>query len=196
MRTTAHSGGITMAEHICPWWLGYFHLGPLRRLMQNPKRILSPHIKSGMTVLDVGCGMGFFTLDMARLVGPNGRVVAIDLQPRMIKTLVRRAKRVGLSELIDMRICSNDSLQADDLAGSIDFAAAFNVVHEVPDIPSFMREIHSLLVRGGRFLVVEPKGHVNDGGFEGTTATAREAGFEVVERPTIRRSRSVLLQKD
>jgi len=185
-----------MAEHhVCPWWLGYFHLGPLRRLMENPKKILIPHIRPGMTVLDVGCGMGFFTLDLARLVGPAGRVVAIDMQPRMIKVLGRRARRAGLSEIIDMRVCSSDSLQADDLAGSIDFAGAFYVVHEVPDIPSFMREIHSLLAPGGRFLVVEPKGHIDEEEFAGTIDTAGETGFRVVDRPPIRRGRSVLLQK-
>ena len=47
-----------MARHICPWWLGYFLVSPLRKLMQNPGSILTPYVKRGMQVMDVGSGMG------------------------------------------------------------------------------------------------------------------------------------------
>ncbi|NNK85219.1 MAG: SAM-dependent methyltransferase, partial [Desulfobacterales bacterium] len=51
-----------------------------RRWLQNPQTILQPYIEAGMTVLDLGCGPGFFTLDMAQMVGQAGRVFACDLQ--------------------------------------------------------------------------------------------------------------------
>jgi len=52
----------------------------LRRLVQDPKIILKPYLKEGMIALDVGCGPGYFSLDMARMVGKTGRVIACDLQ--------------------------------------------------------------------------------------------------------------------
>lgn len=185
-----------MAGHVCPWWIGILLVNPFRRLVENPKKMLEPYVKEGMTVLEPGCGMGFFTLDMARLAGPSGRVVAIDLQSKMISVLRWRAKRAGLDGQIETRICGEDSLSAGDLAGSVDLACAIYVVHEVPDASSFFREIYSLLVPGGRFLVAEPNGHVSAGEFEESVATAQSAGFEILERPEIGRGRAVLLGRD
>lgn len=73
-----------MAKHVCPWWLGYWLVSPLRRLWEHPVRMLGPFVREGMLVLEPGCGMGFFTLDLARMVGPRGRVVAVDVQERML----------------------------------------------------------------------------------------------------------------
>jgi ubiquinone/menaquinone biosynthesis C-methylase UbiE len=75
-----------VAHRVCPWWIGYLLLSPFRRWGQNPNAVLGPYVTRGMTVLDVGCAMGFFTLDLARLVGSNGRVIAVDLQSRMLRS--------------------------------------------------------------------------------------------------------------
>ena len=82
-----------MAHSVCPWWLGYLLASPIRKLIQDPDRILSPYVKPGMVALDVGSAMGFFTLPLARIVGSTGHVIAIDLQEKMIKSLRRRATR-------------------------------------------------------------------------------------------------------
>ena len=76
-----------MPSHTCPWWLGYLLVTPLRRLKEDPARILAPHVQEGMTVLEPGPGMGFFTLELSRRVGPRGRVVAVDLQEEMLAAL-------------------------------------------------------------------------------------------------------------
>jgi len=76
-----------MSKRVCPWWLGYLLASPLRRWSLNPAALLAPHLREGMTVFEPGPGMGFFTLEMAKLVGPRGRVVAVDLQPKMIERL-------------------------------------------------------------------------------------------------------------
>ncbi len=184
-----------MAGHVCPWWLGYFHLGVIRRRLQNPGKILSPYVRPGMKILDIGPGMGFFTLEMAKLAGPEGRVVAVDVQPKMIRALERRARRAALADRIDARVCTAGSLGADDLAGIIDFTCAFYVVHEVPDVPGLMRQVHALLVPAGMLIMVEPAHHISLEDFELNIETAREVGFSVHERPEIRKSRSVLLVK-
>jgi ubiquinone/menaquinone biosynthesis C-methylase UbiE len=72
-----------MSHRVCPWWLGYFLLNPFRRLRQDPRKLLKPYVREGMTVLEPGPGTGFFTLELLRLVGKSGRVIASDVQPRM-----------------------------------------------------------------------------------------------------------------
>src|SRR5512133_2023740 len=99
-----------MTPHVCPWWLGYLLVSPLRRLVQDPAAILAPCVREGMTVLEPGPGMGFFTLEAARRVGPRGKVVAVDLQPRMLAALRRRAARAGLGERVETREARPESL--------------------------------------------------------------------------------------
>lgn len=94
-----------MNDRVCPWWLGYLLAAPMRKLAQDPQKILKPYMKTGDTVLDVGSAMGFFSLPMARLVGERGHVVCVDLQEKMIDGLRRRASRAGLIHRTS--ICEN-----------------------------------------------------------------------------------------
>jgi len=184
-----------MAERVCPWWVGYLLASPLRRLFHDPVKILSPHVTRGMTVLDLGCAMGFFSLPMAEMLGPGGRVVCVDLQERMIRTLKKRATRAGVSDRIETRLCQAGSLGLHDLSNMIDFALAFAVLHEVPDVRTLLAEIRSLLRPGGRLLIGEPRGHVGRAAFETTLAAATEAGLSLRERPEVKRTHAALLER-
>ena len=184
-----------MSNRVCPWWLGYLLASPLRRLLQDPDEIVRPYVKEGMNVMDIGCGMGFFSLPLAELVGATGKVVCIDLQDKMIKGLLKRALKAGLSDRIEARICSQDSLGVNDLSGKIDLALTFALVHEVPDKERLFTEIHNAMKQTGELLVAEPRGHVSEHDFEKSVAIAKDQGFEVLGKPKIRRSRTVLLRK-
>jgi len=184
-----------MAAHVCPWWIGYLLLNPLRRLAQNPRKILGPCIKPGMVALDVGCGMGYFSLEMARLAGPEGKVVCVDLQPKMIRGLVRRATKAGVIDRIDPRVCDPNGLGIEALNGKVDFVLAFALVHELPDAETFFQQIQAALRPGGTCLLAEPKGHVSKKRFEATIAAAQRTGLEPGGRPEIRRSHAVLLNR-
>ena len=81
--------------HICPWWGGYFIDNPDPPTFPQPREIVAPYVKPGMTVMDVGCGMGFCSIAMARVVGDSGQVIAVDLQQRMLDVLRQRATRLG-----------------------------------------------------------------------------------------------------
>ncbi len=96
---------------------------------------------------------------------------------------------------IDSRVCAKTSLGIDDLAGRIDFALAFAVVHEVPDKERFLTEIRSALKDKGRLLIAEPRGHVPKREFEKTTSAAVSAGFAVVGAPALKGSHAVLLER-
>ncbi len=185
-----------MAGHIvCPWWLGYLLASPLRRLMHDPAKILAPHVRQGMTVLEPGPGMGFFTLQLARMVGASGRVVAVDVQPRMLDGLKRRAAKAGLLDRVDARLAQPHSMGLADLAGTVDFALAFAVVHEMPDAGSFFAEVSQALRPGAHLLLAEPSGHVSGEQFETELTVAAQAGLEPADRPSIRRSRVALLKR-
>ncbi len=179
-----------MSTHVCPWWLGYVLANPLRRLLENPDKLLGELITPGMTVLDIGCAMGFFTLPAASLVGSSGRVIAVDIQPKMISALQRRAKRRGLLDRIETRVCSDEGLGIDDLAGTVDLVLAIHMVHEVPDRDQLLSQLHRAIRSGGRMLVVEPKGHVSEQAFAETIAAAERAGFSQVEGTVARRGHS------
>jgi SAM-dependent methyltransferase len=122
--------------------------------------MLAGLIGEGMTVLEPGPGMGFFTLDLARLVGPKGRVITVDVQPRILASLPRRAGRAGLLDRLDLRLVDGGSLGVSDLRGKVDFALAFAMVHEVPNVGKFFSEIAAALGPEGKLLFSEPSWHV------------------------------------
>ncbi|MGC2323452.1 MAG: class I SAM-dependent methyltransferase [Terriglobales bacterium] len=184
-----------MAKRVCPWWLGYLLASPLRRLAYNPAEILRPYVRTGMTVLEPGPGMGFFTLELARLVGTSGRVVAVDVQPKMIDRLKRRAAKAGVLERIDARLARADSMGVADLGGSVDFTLAFAVVHEMPASGPFFADVARASKPGASVLFAEPAGHVSAEAFEAELQDAFKAGFALVDRPLIRRSQVAVLQR-
>ncbi|MBI5583608.1 MAG: class I SAM-dependent methyltransferase [Deltaproteobacteria bacterium] len=181
---------MTESKHVCPWWLCFTFDNPLRRLIHNPEAILGPYVRPGDRVIDVGAGMGYFSIPLARLVGGTGQVTAVDLQPQMLSALVKRARRLGVAERITTHLATPDSLGRQAPA---DFILAFWMVHEVPDQRAFLTEILQMLKPAGRFLLVEPKIHVSGKNFLRTLETAKEVGFLLRESPKIRWSHSALL---
>jgi SAM-dependent methyltransferase len=184
-----------MSQRVCPWWLGYLLASPIRRLLQDPEKVLAPYVHEGMTVLEPGPGMGFFTLPLARRVGASGRVVAVDIQPRMIAGLKRRVARAGLLSRVDARVVAADTMGLSDLAGAVDFTLAFALVHELPAVEPFFAEVAGASKPGAGLLFVEPSGHVKPALFEEELQAAAKAGFELTDRPSIRRSHAALLKK-
>ncbi|MGO9009046.1 MAG: class I SAM-dependent methyltransferase [Bryobacteraceae bacterium] len=168
---------------------------PIRRIYYQPAKVLAAHVREGMTVLEPGPGMGFFTLELACLVGSSGRVIAVDIQPRMLDGLRRRAAKAGVLERLDARLAAPDSLGLADLAGAVDFTLAFAMVHELPAAAPFFREVARASKPGARLLFVEPVGHVTASHYDAELQAARDAGFKLVESPSLRRSRAALLER-
>ena len=177
---------------VCPWWLIGAFDNPLRRLLQKPERILSGLVKPGQVAADIGCGMGYFTVPLARLAGPEGRVLAIDLQEKMLAGARRRAARAGVSERVQFCRASPAGF---GVAGPVDFVLTFWMVHEVPDQERFLKEVHALLRPGGTWLLAEPPIHVTQAMFDRTVAVAQSVGFTPLSRPRIAFSRAVLFAR-
>jgi len=176
--------------HICPWWGGYFIDNRIRRWLHDPEKIVSPFVQPGMTVMDVGCGMGIFSIAMARMVGERGRVIAVDLQQKMLDVLRRRAEQAGVADRIQFHKCEQDRLGVDE---QVDFALAFAMVHEVPDRRRLLSEIGGCLKPGGKLLVAEPRFHVSGTAFRETVALAGEVGLEVVQEPRVTWCRAAVM---
>ncbi len=177
-------------RHVCPWWLMYAVDNPLRRLVQDPERMLRPLVRPGDRCLDLGCGFGYFTIPMARLAGPSGTVVAVDLQAEMLARVRRRAALAGLSARIRLHQVETSGLRLD---GKFDFALALWMVHEVQDRQAFLREVAAALLPGGHLGIVEPKGHVGPAAFARTVAIAEDVGLTKVGDIRTFFSRGVLL---
>jgi SAM-dependent methyltransferase len=139
--------------------------------------------------------MGFFTLEIAKLVGPSGRVVAVDVQPRMIEGLKRRARKAGFLDRIDARVVSPASLQLADLDAIADFVFAFAVVHELPSAAFFFSEAARAMKSGADLLLAEPAGHVSEAEFTEQIKAAADNGLTVFGRPSIDRCIAALLRK-
>jgi len=182
----------TGKNRICP----VEHAGLLdtriRRWVQKPRKIVGPYLKEGMTVLEVGCGPGFFTIDMAHMVGKTGKIIACDIQEGMLEKVRDKVKGTDLEGHITLHRCEHDRI---GVCEPVDFALAFYMVHEVPDQGAFFHEIHALLKPGGHVLVVEPPFHVSKNAFEKTVEKARTAGLLPVLRPWVLFSKAVLLQR-
>ncbi len=180
-----------MEDHVCPWRHAYLFDNPLRRLIHNPRKLFSPYLAPGDTALDMGCGMGVFSIGMARLVGEQGRVISVDLQQEMLEVLMKRAARAGVADRIRPHRCAADEIGITD---QVDFIVAFWMVHEAPDQGRLLRQLRALLRDGGHFLIAEPKMHVSEEDFAATLAQAAATGWSYVADPGVRWSRSAVLR--
>ena len=177
-------------EHVCPWWMAWTFDNPLRKLFQDPERILGRLVGEGMAVADIGCGMGYFSVAMAKMAGPTGKVLSVDLQEKMLEYLRRRASRAGMTDRITTVLAKPDDIT---IAGKVDFVLAFWMVHEVKDIPRFFGQVAEVLRPGGTMLIAEPRVHVMQRRFDEILGYARAARFTVSDGPKVAFSRAAVL---
>jgi ubiquinone/menaquinone biosynthesis C-methylase UbiE len=178
-------------HHVCPWWIAYTFDNPVRKLFHKPHKIFGDYIKEGMTVMDVGCGMGYFSIGMAKLVGATGKIIAVDLQQKMLDVMHRRARRSGVADRIMPHRCEADTIGIQE---PVDFILAFWMVHEVSDKNYFFGQLQSLLAPEGKILIAEPKMHVTAEALDKTIEIAKNNGLHLCDKPAIRLSRTALLQ--
>ena len=183
------------AHLVPPWWMGYIFDNPLRRLLHPPSQVLGRFVGPGHTAVDLGCGHGHFTLGLARLVGPTGRVLAVDLQDKMLAITMKRVARAGLADCVEPHQCRADHLDL-DLEAAADFVTAFWMVHEVPDPDGFFGQAAGLLKPEGCMLVAEPSIKVWPKAFAATVGAARRAGLRKLAAPDLLGCRAVLLGRE
>jgi len=177
---------------VCPWWVAYTFDNPLRALVHRPKRIFSSFVKEGMIVADIGCGLGYFSLGLARIVKTGGKVIAADIQEKMLATVEKRALRKGLSEIIHPHLCKGDDI---GITEPVDMVLSFWMFHETVDKRLFVRQVKSILKDSGVLFVAEPRFHVPLPVFEKEIQIALDEGFGIKVSPRIAMSHAVVLEK-
>jgi len=163
----------------------------IRRFLQNPQKILKPYIKKGMTVLDLGCGPGFFSVEIAKMVFETGKVIAADLQRGMLEKVFKKIDGTELELRIELHKCQEDRIGVTE---KVDFVFAFYMIHEVPNQRTLFKELKSILKHNGQIFIIEPKIHVSKKSFEEMIDEVKIMGFEIKARPKVFFSRTVLLE--
>jgi ubiquinone/menaquinone biosynthesis C-methylase UbiE len=181
-------------RRVCPWYYCSLsnNINILRKFLHNPEKILSGLIRPGDTIIDVGPGQGYFTFPMAKMTGKNGKVIAIDIQAKMLSILENKAKRDSMDDILLCKLVSDTNY---GFTSEIDFALAFWMVHEVPDQELFFKSIYQSLKPGGKLLIAEPFVHVTTKSLDETQKFCEALGFRLIDSPKIFFSRSILLQK-
>ena len=180
----------------CPIWMGYGLNANIRKIIHNPDKMLKNHIEPGMTVADIGTGMGYMTLPMAGMVGDQGKVIAVDVQEKMLSKVKEIAQRKNISNIIDAVQCKQEDLMLSKYKESIDFALMFMMVHEVSNKRKLFDDIEKAIKPGGLLMIAEPVFHVSEQNFKQTIDMALSAGFNISEQEQhINICRTIILRK-
>ncbi len=179
-------------NRVCPVELAGSLDNKLRRLIQNPKKILAPYVKEGIVAADVGCGPGYFSIELAKIVGGTGKVFAVDLQEEMLQKIRDKIKGTALERIINLIKCEKDEIVVPE---KVDFILAFYMVHEVTDKKNFFNELKSFLAEEGKVLIVEPPFHVSKSDFEETMEIVQSIGLKVNPGPKLFIHHSAILTK-
>lgn len=177
---------------VCPVEIAGGLDNSIRRFLQNPQKILKDYITEDMTVLDLGCGPGFFSVEIAKMLSNPGKVIAADLQEGMLKKVENKIAGTELESKIRIHKCEQDKV---GITEKVDFILAFYMIHEVPDKEKLFAELHSVLKPEGKFYIIEPNFHVSKNSFYSMIDKLETAGFEITDEPKLFLSRAVLLMK-
>lgn len=131
-----------------------FHLlSDERAAMLQPEKLLRDlGLSEGMTIADIGCGPGFFTIPAAQIVGPKGVALAADIQGEMLSAVRSRALEHGLT---NVRIVKTNDREIPIPPGSCDFALLAFTLHEIEHRASFLHRAARALKPGGRLIALE-----------------------------------------
>lgn len=133
-----------MSERSFKFMVWAFKLADL--FFRQRRHLKKVPLRQGMVVVDYGCGPGRYTIPVAELVGPKGKVFAIDIQPLAIKTVKEKAARVALTNIEAILV---DSYDTGIQGSSADIVLAIDMIHSVKDYDALFREIHRILKPNG-----------------------------------------------
>jgi ubiquinone/menaquinone biosynthesis C-methylase UbiE len=180
-----------ISSRTCPVELAGGLDNRIRRLLQNPQKLLKSHISKGMTVLDLGCGPGFFSIEIAKMLLNSGKVIAADLQEGMLEKVTGKIKGTELEQRIEIHKCESTKI---GITEKVDFVLVFYMIHEVTNPDKLLEELKSILKPSGKIYIIEPKFHVSKKSFKAMIDKIRNMGFEIIGSPKVFFSRTVLLK--
>ncbi len=180
-------------NHVCPVEIAGGLDSKIRRLIQNPYKILAPYLKPGMKMLEPGPGPGYFTIPAAQIVGPEGLVIAADLQEGMLDIIRKKITGTTLEPVIRLHKCESDKIGVET---EVDFVFLFYVVHELPDAGKLFNELSVVVKPGGKVFIAEPPFHVSKTDFRNNLDISAKAGFSLLGKPRLFPNITALLEKN
>lgn len=163
-----------------------------RKKLHNPYKLFGDIIKTGDTVYDLGCGPGTFIVELAEMAGSTGKVIAVDLQEKMLDMAAEKTRQFGIEHTVFLHKCAEDKIGFKEEA---DVIIGFFMVHEVPDADAFFKEVSKFLKPGGFFLLAEPLFHVKKSLFENEVKLAEKYGLTKVADKKVFFARGAVLRK-
>ena len=135
------------ASGLAFWMISLMHDNPMLPLLRNPYRSLeAAGLRPGQKVVEVGCGPGFFTIPAAKMVGSDGIVYAIDVNPRAVKRVGEKIQKYGIRNI---RLILGNAVNTELQDGSIDLAFIFGLRYIVGGLSNLISEMHCILKAGG-----------------------------------------------
>jgi ubiquinone/menaquinone biosynthesis C-methylase UbiE len=139
-----------------PAFIGRLLDSNYRRRIQPPEQLIErAGIKKGMNVLDLGCGSGAFTPAIARTVGDEGKVYALDIQADMLKQLEKKLNRPENRDIKNIKLIESNTYELPFEDGSLDLVSMVTVLPEIPDRNRALAEVKRVLKPGGLLAVSE-----------------------------------------
>ena len=124
-----------------------------RETEEKPQLLIDAlEIKPGQTIADLGAGSGYYSFRIAPLVGPTGKVLAIDIEPAMLEVITQRASRERIANVATVRASARDPNLA---PGSVDLLFMVDVYHELEFPYEVMTKVRAALKPGGRVALIE-----------------------------------------
>lgn len=176
---------------VCPLIMAGVLDSKLRRLFHNPRKILKPYIKKEIVALDIGCGPGVFSIEIAKLLEGTGKVISVDMQEGMLEIIRKKITGKSFENNITLHKCTQNNINVSE---NVDFALMFYMVHEVPSKENLFNEVLPLISKNGLLMIVEPK-LVSEKEFNKMIDSIKEKGFEKYDVLKIPFSRGIVLKK-
>jgi len=181
-----------MNNKICPVERAGMLEHPLRKWITKPSEVIKPYISEGMTVLDLGCGPGIFTSEIAKQMKGNGKVIAADIQQGMLDILRNKISGKKIEQQIELHKCNEQCI---GIKEQVDFILAFYMIHEVVYQKTLFEELSTIIKPNGKMLIVEPKFHVTKKKFNKMLLLLAELNWKVLRTGTNFFNRMVTLSK-
>ncbi|MBC8512190.1 MAG: class I SAM-dependent methyltransferase [Dehalococcoidia bacterium] len=167
-----------------PAFIGSFLDSNYRRKLQPPEKIIQRSgIRKGTRVLEVGCGSGAYTTFVARAVGREGRVYALDIQPEMLQQLESKLARPENEDIRNVELVNSSAYELPFDDDSLDLVYMVTVLQEIPDRSKALQQVRRVLKPGGILSVTEWLPDPDYPWKSTTIKIGREAGLVLDEAP-------------
>ncbi len=175
--------------------IAHYLVNPLRKLMQNPVRLLGTFIRPGMIVIEYGCATGYFSIHLAKMVGNQGKVFCIDSQYKVLEKLIRNARNARVAEIIVPMLITTDNNSNKVANQTVDFALLYSAAHKVTDKQQLFSFLSRKMKLSALLLFAEPTRLVKAESFRQSVLLSEKEGFRKVRDLEFRKSHAILLEK-